>query len=264
MQLSEIECKLAQRTLNEVMQVELKVDGEIGPATNRVVGQYQTKMGLECTNTIDEPTWGVMCGYIDQRFITPAVIAQAAKDNDIPPENLLALWEIESVGEGFLASGLCLILFERHVFYKYVKARLGAAQAEQWRQQYPDICHPVWDPKVYVGGKGEWDRLQRATTLDGTCAFLATSWGLFQAMGFNYALCGYSDVQSFVAAVQENERNQLDAALKFILSQPRLYSALQQSDYATVARIYNGSGYAQHNYDGRLSNAAAKWSNAQY
>ena len=38
-------------------------------------------------------------------------------------------------------------------------------------------------------------------TIDEECALLATSWGIYQIMGFNYSVAGYRDVEDFVTAM---------------------------------------------------------------
>ncbi len=259
MQISKMDAKLVQRTMNESLGIELKIDGDLGPTSRRALAQYQAKFNLVSTGTLDDPTWSMMRAYIDARFVTVQKVAQAALSIDLDPAALLAIWEVESLGEGFLPSGLCVILFERHIFYKYAKVRLGVKQADEWRKKFPDLCHPVWDASFYYGGAKEWDRLGRASALDATCALLAVSWGLFQTMGFNYALAGYEDVQSMVAAFQESESHQLTGLVKFIKAQPKLYAALRNKNFTTVARIYNGPAYAKHGYHIKMAKAHDRW-----
>ena len=70
MQISKMDAKLVQRTMNESLGIELKIDGDLGPASRRALAQYQTKFNLVSTGTLDDPTWSMMRTYIDDRFVT--------------------------------------------------------------------------------------------------------------------------------------------------------------------------------------------------
>lgn len=259
MQLSKHDTKLAQRTMNEVIESKLKIDGGFGPASQDALKIYQFQLELPVTGIIDEATWDNMSKYIAQRFITIKNLCDAARSISVSPASLLSLYEVESIGEGFLSNGKCVILFERHKFYSYVRTRLGLKQAEDWKKSYPDLCHPVWDARYYSSQNGEWERLQRAMTLDATCALLSASWGVFQVMGFNYAMMGYPDVQNMVSDFQISEQNQLAAECKLLMAQPKLMTALRSLDFENIARIYNGSAYKKNNYDSKLRAAYQQW-----
>lgn len=256
--------KLIQRALNETMGVELVVDGAIGRASLNVISKYQEQNGLAVTSQLDMDTFAQLYAYAQTRFVTVEQIAKTAVEYNFSPASLLAFWEVESNGMGFLADGRTVILFERHKFYQYVSERLGKAQAEAWRKSHPDLCHPVWDPAYYGIKGGEWDRLNRACQLDATCALLSASWGLFQLMGFNYAMAGFQDVQSMVGAFQTCEQNQLIGACRFISAQPALMTSMKTRNWASVARIYNGPRYAENSYDTKLKNSFDKWSKTTF
>lgn len=259
MQMTKHDYALVQRALNERMGLSLKADGVFGPKSQEGLRAYQSRYGLSVTGTLDESTMGSIWPYVEQRFATIKYISDAAEDYGLDPAALLAFWEVESIGAGFLTDGRCVILFERHKFYEYVSKRLGRKQAEIWRKDYPDLCHPVWDSSIYEGGFGEWNRLGRASALDAVCALLSTSWGLFQIMGFNYAMAGYEDVQSMVAAFSESEKNHVVGACNFIASQRSLLNALRERNWNAAARIYNGPGYAKNNYHVKLADAYRRW-----
>jgi N-acetylmuramidase len=56
----------------------------------------------------------------------------------------------------------------------------------------------------------------------------------------------------------ESVQRQLQAFVQFILADPRLLKALQNKDWPTFARIYNGPAYAKYDYDIKVANAYAK------
>lgn len=157
---------------------------------------------------------------------------------------LLATLAVESRGCGFLRDRRPKILFERHWFHKFTRGRFSA--------QYPDISNPV--AGGYAGEALEYGRLEKAIKLDRVAALKSTSWGAGQVMGFNHALGGHADVESFVAAMQESEDAQLQAVAGFLESQG-LVPLMKAHNWAAVARLYNGSSYAKNKYDVRLAAA---------
>ncbi len=87
---------------------------------------------------------------------------------------------------------------------------------------------------------------------------LATSYGAFQIMGFNYRLAGFSSVEEMVLAMQD-PKSQLEAFANYIKNRPAVHKALQNHDWTTFARLYNGPGYAQNNYDNKIATAFNKF-----
>ena len=163
-----------------------------------------------------------------------------------------AVAEVESRGDGFLPSGEPKILFERH---KFSQKTLG-----NFDSILPDISNQ--SPGGYgQGGEFQHQRLAKASTLDETAALESASWGRFQILGENYLEAGYPDVESFVADMRLSEAKQLDAFAAFIQSDPRKLNALENQDWATFARLYNGPGYKQNSYDVKLDQAYQKYSN---
>lgn len=146
---------------------------------------------------------------------------------------LQAVAEVESAGAGLLADGRPKILFEAHIFGQRTRHRFTAS--------HPALSTRTWDRRLYQGGVREWERLEAAIRLDRRAALESASWGAFQIMGFNFAACGFADVEEMVAAMQ-SESGQLQAFARFIGSQPSLRRALQAHDWTAFARAYNGPG----------------------
>ncbi len=261
-QLSKNDRVLAQRALNEMTNSELKADGVFGPQTQQAVAKLRRQYAMPAGTEIDDNTWAVLNAHINERFVRDADIVDAAKALGVVPSIVFAIYQVEGMGVGSLPDARPIILFERHKFYQYVKTRLGVRQAEEWKGKYPNLCHPTWSQDAYKGEKGEWTRLEQARTLDATCALMSASWGMFQIMGFNYALAGYQDVQSFVEDMIASEKNHLKALLMFIRNQPNFFNALKARNYTQIARLYNGAAYATHGYHTRLKSADER--NLQY
>jgi N-acetylmuramidase/LysM domain len=179
--------------------------------------------------------------------LTDADWQRAATALGVDVAAIRAVAEVEARRSGFLEDGRPKILFEAHQF----SDRTGG----RFNRSHPDISSPRWNRDLYVGGAGEYPRLERAMALDRTAALESASWGRFQIMGFNHEAAGFADVESFVAAMRHSEGRQLDAFVNFIRSDPAMHRALQQHDWAGFAYRYNGEGYAANQYDTRMAEA---------
>lgn len=159
-----------------------------------------------------------------------------------------AVLTVETRGFGFLEDRRPQILFERHIFHRLTDGRHDGGNA--------DISHSR--PGGYVSGAGEYTRLDKAMGLDRSAALQSASWGIGQVMGFNHAAAGHGSVEEMVAAMVEDEDNQLMAMAGFIKSN-NLSGALQRLNWVSFARGYNGSDFKRNEYDTRLAAAHAKY-----
>lgn len=187
--------------------------------------------------------------------LTDARIAEIARENGIHPAALLAVKLIESgTKSGFLDSGKPQILFEGHVFYKYLKANVKSLDMNKLCAQYPNIVYPKWDKSKYFGGEKEWTRLEQARKINMKYANYAASWGMFQVMGFNYKTCGCKSIDEFVEKMCTSQEQQLLITLNF-LKNSNLIVPLQKRQWATFAKGYNGPGFTQNKYHIKLQAA---------
>lgn len=158
---------------------------------------------------------------------------------------------------GFLdGPNLPKILFEAHKFSAHTGGRFNAS--------HPTLSSRSWNRKLYVGGEGEYARLYAAMQLDHDAALMSASWGRYQILGSNYALAGFPTVRAFVDAMKESEERHLDAFVAFLKS-ARLVDAFRRistsaKDCEAFARGYNGTGFATHNYHGKIAAAFGRWS----
>jgi LysM repeat protein len=179
------------------------------------------------------------------RTLTEADWQRAATALGVDVAAIKAVANVEAPGSGFLADGRPKILFEAHQF--------GRLTGDRYNSSHPNISSAEWNRSLYKGGAAEHDRLAQAQALNDSAALQAASWGRFQIMGFNYKTAGYNNVQDFVAAMKHSEGKQLDAFVNFIKADPAMHRALQNHDWASFARAYNGPGYAQNNYDTKIA-----------
>lgn len=190
------------------------------------------------------------------KFLTDNQFAEIAKSFNLNIAHIKAIFKVEAGGRsGFLKDNLNLpvTLQEGHVFYKYAKRK--GLDVETICKEHPNICYPKWTKCFYKKGISEYNRYLSAKSIDEECAMLSTSWGIGQIMGFNYRLCGYDSLQSFVEKMHNSEYYQLQAMCNFIANNKNMYDALCKEDWAKFAKLYNGPGYTQNKYDKKLEKA---------
>lgn len=266
-----------QRSLNEILYANLLEDGDFGPSTEKVLQDWQLLHGYEPNGLYTDTTERVLDTYIDKRFLKEKDFADAAFELGCPIAHIKAVTKVESRGEGFLASGRNVILFERHIFFRELNKILAKepetlkALAERLKVGGGDLLTSVKirlaqdQPSIYnpkTGGyegtvngvEREYERYLKAEDINPRAAALSVSYGMFQIMGFNYHLmAGYATVEDMVENFAESERNQLMGFCKFVKSSPGLLKAIRTGDWLTFALQYNGK--AQKGYDIKLAAA---------
>lgn len=165
-------------------------------------------------------------------------------------DEIHAFMDVEAAGSGFDSKGRPKMLFEPHVFYRNLSGgkrtaavKAGLAYAKWKSGNYPNDSYP---------------RLARAMMIDETAALKAASWGLGQVLGENHKIIGYATPQTMVRAFMEDEEAHLEGMINFLIAN-NIDDDLRAHNWAVVARVYNGPGYATHNYHGRMAAAFAKW-----
>jgi hypothetical protein len=167
---------------------------------------------------------------------------------DCEKEMLMAFVNVESSGSGFLASRRPVILFESYQFFKNLK--LVGIDPYRYIQNNQDIITDKW-VRNYKGGEKEWQRLEKASKIHKAAAQMSASWGLLQIMGSNYKLTGEESVSDFVTKMSKDEFTQLTLGIEFIRSM-KLVPLMISKDFNSLARIYNGPGYAKNGYGLKL------------
>lgn len=164
---------------------------------------------------------------------------------------IMAVAEVESSGAGFGLDDRPKILFEGHWFSKFTKGVFD--------ESYPTISYPKWTREFYGRNQyQEWKRYDLAWGLDTNAASMATSWGKFQIMGFNFRACLYARLSDFLSDMYESEAKQLKAFANFLTTRG-LIDELQGHQWTAFARHYNGPGYRANRYDEKLYEAYEKF-----
>lgn len=211
---------------------------------DQVTGVYEGKLAQDCEE------------LIRTKFITRAWIIEQCLQVKIEPAMILALMDNESIGAGYLPNSRAKVLFERHQFYKHLRARVDAKTFNELVAKHPTLISTK--PGGYLGNEREWDRVDLAMRIHLEAAILSTSWGLGQVMGFNWEVAGAESVMDFFFRMQRSEAKQFELFMGFITRQPSLYRAFQRKDFVTIAVMYNGRNHASNNYVPRMQAAYAK------
>jgi N-acetylmuramidase/Putative peptidoglycan binding domain len=236
---------------------------------DQAVKDFQSKNNLVVDGIVGMKTWSKLFERNSQftshndKLLSEQDLIEFSNLYNLELATIKAVNEVESSGKGFLLSGKPKILFEGHVFWRELKKR-GINPSQYFNPNTQDILYETWTKKFYLGGEGEYNRLQKAINLNPSQEFQdaansSASWGAFQIMGFHAIPLGYNSIDDFVQKMYINEREHLIAFGRF-LEVNHLIIHLQNKNWAEFALRYNGAGYQVNKYDEKLANAYAKYS----
>lgn len=265
--------KLLQRSLREIIDTSLVVDGQWGNISQAALEKYAQVFGV--TTAIAQTQ---VLQYADKRFVSDAAFTKVSEALKVPESYVRAIAEVESRGDSFLKDGRVKILFERHKFYKYLREALVSSDATRHAtasflglpltsstetllntvvKRYANVCNT--ETGGYLGGGAEWDRIATASSIHLEAAFMSASYGGYQLMGFNHVYCNFPTARAMAIAMAQSESVQFTALCDFIKSQSGMWSALRAANWARFAELYNGPAYKENNYDTKLIVAESIW-----
>lgn len=233
---------------------QLIEDAYFDENTQKAVLKYQADHGLVVDGIVGRKTLKALrTATATATTLGQSHIENAAIRLGVSVAAVLAVNEVESQSSGFLDDGRVVILYERHVMYKRLKAE--DYDADSYATKSPNIVNARMGG--YRGGAAEHSRLRAAQAIDHDIALESCSWGQYQIMGYHWDALGYQSVQHFVELMSESEANQLDAFVKFIELDSNLHKALKAKKWTDFAKLYNGPAYARNFYDVKLARAYA-------
>lgn len=173
--------------------------------------------------------------------ITDNDVANLADSLQCHPADLEAIAEVESGGFGWYADGRIKILFEKHVFYRYLDGavRTNAMKSGLARAKWISPSSGGYKDQATVDQR--YALLERALKVNREGAFKSVSIGKFQIMGFNHVVCGHPTAEDMFTKFCQSEVYQLSAFAAFLKSKG-LISAIQRRAFAEIERGYNGGG----------------------
>lgn len=173
-----------------------------------------------------------------------------------------AIMDVEARSTGFDDQGRPRILFEPHIFYRYLTG------AQRDRAVREGLAYKSWKPGTYGTESAQYGKLDKAAAINRPAALYACSWGRSQIMGFNHASAGFETIEEMVAAFCDDEDNHIEAMIRFVQSAGiaenlRRIDALKRpttpDDWRPVALRYNGEGYEANKYHIKLCERFEWW-----
>jgi hypothetical protein len=166
-------------------------------------------------------------------------------------DELHAFMDVEAAGSGFDNQGRPKMLFEPHKFYAKLSGDKRALAVKQ------GLAYKNWGEKPYP--KDSYPRLIKAMAIDEVAALESCSWGSTQILGEYANDIGFATVQEMVQAFMDSEAEHLEATVT-LLKKWKVDDDLRAHRWATVAKTWNGPGYAKNKYDIKLAESFDKWS----
>lgn len=246
-----------QRKFNAVVQLLLNdlgiytgtIDGIVGPLTRAALTEYSALVDF---TTDDNRPASVLTSFTGRgERLGDVELGVIAQSIGVGEDELHAVIDVETPGNGFDEKGRPRMLFEPHIFYREL------AGEERQRAIEAGLAYPKWK-RSYP--KDSYPRLQRAMEINREAAFRSASWGIGQVMGFNHKLADYPTAEAMVIDFVDSENAQLQGMVNFIRN-AGLADELQRHDWAGFARGYNGAGYKNNDYDTKLAKRFAFWKN---
>lgn len=250
-----IEVRQLQNLLND-NGFSVLTDGWFGENTEAAVIAAQRRFGLVVDGVAGSKTLAALAAHDrPARLLTEAALQRGADRLGVPLAVIKAVNEVESRGQGFLADGRPVILYERHIMHRQLKA--AGLDADALADRHPALVNPRRGG--YLGGAAEHGRINQASLIDRACALASASWGLFQIMGFHWRALGYDSAEHFARLMARSEPDQFDAFMRFIEANPALHKALQARKWDRFAAGYNGPDYRANAYDLKLARAFERY-----
>lgn len=182
-------------------------------------------------------------------------IIAAAKRHGINPAALLAVAQVESSGIPFvIINGRKepLIRFEGHYFDRILRDRSMAKLTLARSQGLADPkAGRIKNPNSQ---EARYQMLARAKSIDFDAAIESVSWGLGQVMGANWRELGFSNAGELESTARSGVAGQIELMIRFIRKNG-LLRALNDQDWRSFARRYNGPNYAANNYHTNMARA---------
>jgi len=180
---------------------------------------------------------------------SPAAYKSAAKTLGVSVAHIRAVYTTEVGENAYLPDGRIKILYERH----YFSSKTGG----KFDETNPDLSNPT------SGGYGRYSeqfgKLEQAKMLDKNAAFESISIGGMQIMGSNFKAVGFTSAEEFVTAmINGTEDDHLQAFVNFVKNDKfapegkTKQKALQDGDWDSFARNYNGPKYKNNNYGAKM------------
>ena len=212
---------------------------------------------------------------VNREGLTRQQFIDAGKGVGAPPYHLKAFYKVESRERGFNNQGRLTILYEPHIVHRRTKGFLTGMKFD-WNYKGTDLKIPLsyrfwhnrnrgrfpvkkpikWHPYM-ENQMGQWEMLAMAYEVHPN-AIEGASYGAFQVLGRWWRELGFKSCVEMLAYMYQGEIYQMDVAIRYLkMSSPKGIQALQEGDWGTLERVYNGGGHGGR-FAIKLRDAAAE------
>lgn len=119
-----------------------------------------------------------------------------------------------------------------------------------------------WLVATHMDQDAEYSVLEQARGIDSGAAHRALRVGVAQVSGREAEAAGHADAEAMLAAMQGDERAQIDGLLAVVAADSDLQSAMCGKQWATVAQLRAGPGFGALGYDDALAAYAEAYQRA--
>jgi len=172
----------------------------------------------------------------------------ASISSKVEPAVIQAVAEVESQGDGFLASGEPKILFEPHIFWRSLVKR--NIDPNTYVKGNEDILYKNWKQGAYGSISSQPARQRKAMKINIDAALEAASYGRFQILGENWKSLGYNSIQE-MAQDSKTDEGQIKMFVRYIKTNG-LTKYLETKDFKNFALRYNGSSAEKNGYPKKM------------
>lgn len=178
---------------------------------------------------------------------------------DTSNKRIKAVAKVESGGGAYTNEGLVKILWERHLFYKYVNRTIyfvGYKNEYISFQKYGGYTLDINDNKI----NDSWEKLSYAVCIDPDGALQSISIGKFQVLGKYYSYMGYKHPIDMLWDARNSEASHYRMLANYILKVANLKPAFlristNSNTCRDFAKGYNGPSYTLYEYHIKIANA---------
>jgi hypothetical protein len=172
----------------------------------------------------------------------------AARALKCPPENLIAVIQVESGGTAFNAEGRLVIAYEPHVFSRNTKPKHAYLKSHPHLATSRFVAYSSVPPSkrsahpMGMSQEARWMLLAEAAELDFYAGTSACSYGMWQILGINAEKLGFTDPMHMIEVMYEGHDGQWECFIRYCKWAGCL-TALVKGDWDTFERLYNGGGH---------------------
>ncbi len=230
---------------------DLQLTGQVQDCRNYLATHPRLFFPYDLTSTLPLP-------LAHPPSVTRADLEAAAQTLNVEVAAIRAVAQVEAGGAPFAPNGAPIIRYELHLLKGEIEKAQGAGVAAGYQRTHPYLCNDYQAGRGFHGGgqPNEWSMLYNAMILRGQkeSALRSASYGKYQVMGFNFSDGRWGSVSAFTSDMFVSEGQQLKAFLGYVQTH-HLVGFMQRHDWASFANGYNGSSYADNNYDGQMAAA---------